>query len=215
MSDADRKRWEERYRRSAGPPGPPSGFVSEWLAKHAGRPGQALDLACGTGRHALAMARYGWRVDAVEISAAAIARGNRAATVEDFPGGASIRWIEADLDDWPVPAAAYDLVVVAGFLDRRLAPGLVGALRPDGYLLYEQHFIADRPVGGPRSDRFRVAPGELPGLFAELETLDYREDFEPAPDGLPLALARLVARRPRNLSRLGGVRPSCGGSTVP
>lgn len=196
MGDKDRRRWEERYGRSDAPPGPPSRFVSDWLAGYAGRPGRALDAACGTGRHTLALALRGWRVDAVDVSAAALARGRRAAA-EGLPGGgAGIRWIEADLDDWPVAAAAYDLVVVSRFLDRRLAPALADALRPGGRLLCEQHFVAARPVGGPRSARFRVEPGELPNLFAGLETLEYREDFEPAPDGAPLALARLVARRP-------------------
>ena len=201
MSDEDRRRWEERYGRSAAPPGPPSRFVADWLEKYSGQPGRALDAACGTGRNALALALHGWQVDAVDVSAAALARGRRAAA-EGLPGG-GIHWIEADLDDWPVTAAAYDLVVVSRFLDRRLAPALAGALHPGGHLLYEQHFVTERPVGGPRSARFRLARGELPKLFAGLETIDYREDFEPAPDGTPLALARLVARR----SRCGCERP--------
>ena len=191
----------------AGPPGPPSRFVADWLASRTGRPGRALDLACGTGRHALAMARHGWRVDAVDVSAAALARARQAAAAEPLPRAADVRWIEADLDDWPIPAAAYGLMVVAGFLDRRLVPGLVDGLRPGGWLLYEQHFIAGRPVAGPSSDRFRVARGELPTLFAELETHAYREDFEPAPHGLPLALARLVARRPPDGPGSGEPRP--------
>ena len=195
MSDEDRKRWEARYGQSPAPPGPPSRFVTDWLAAYPGTPGRALDAACGTGRHALALALHGWRVDAVDVSAAALSQGRRAAA-EGVPGGAGgIRWIEADLDDWAITAAAYDLVVVSRFLDRRLAPALASALRPGGHLLYEQHFVTECPAGGPRSARFRVERQELPKLFAGLETVEYREDFEPAPDGPPLALARLVARR--------------------
>src|SRR5579872_6842712 len=40
----------------------------EWL-----RPGQALDLACGPGRHARYLARLGWNVTAVDSSSTAIA----------------------------------------------------------------------------------------------------------------------------------------------
>lgn len=194
MSEEDRRRWEARYGRSPAPPGPPSRFVADWLAAYPGTPGRALDAACGTGRHALALALHGWQVDAVDVSAAALSLGREAAA-ERLSDGGAVRWIEADLDDWPVTAAAYGLVVVSRFLDRRLAPALADALRPGGHLLYEQHFVTERPAGGPRSARFRVERQELPKLFAGLETIDYREDFEAVPDGPPLALARLVARR--------------------
>ncbi|WP_043630835.1 SAM-dependent methyltransferase [Nonomuraea candida] len=64
--------WERlhRARRARG------GRVNPLLAETAAplRPGAALDLGCGAGGDALWLARHGWRVTAVDISATAVAR---------------------------------------------------------------------------------------------------------------------------------------------
>ena len=82
--------WDEQYRT----PRPPR--VNPLLAEIAGDlpPGTALDLGCGAGGDALWLARHGWRVTAVDISANAVRRlagtpvtALRMDLAEEFPGG--------------------------------------------------------------------------------------------------------------------------------
>ena len=69
------------------------------------------------------------------------------------------------------------------------------ALAPGGLLVYETFTRAQRELGyGPSRDDFLLAPGELPGLFPELEVVEYDEGLIEAPR--PRHTARLLARRP-------------------
>ena len=73
-SDAEAERfWEDHYRRRgrvwSGRPNPVLVDVVGSL-----RPGTALDLGCGEGGDAIWLARQGWRVTAVDVSATALDR---------------------------------------------------------------------------------------------------------------------------------------------
>jgi len=190
MSDTDRSRWNQRYRegsyRSRTHPTP---LLEQWLPELPR--GRALDVACGTGRNTLYLAGKGYAVDAVDISMEALARA-RGKPGADNP---CIRWIEADLDEFAPPASRYDLMVVARFVSRLLLPGLPGALKPGGALLYEHHIISDEPVAGPRDTAFRLAPGELRSCFHTLDIRFYREGLVRDPDGRIMALAQMIAFR--------------------
>lgn len=188
MSEADRAKWDKRYaedsffaRTWATP------YLEQWLPRLP--PGRALDVACGAGRNALFLAAAGYRVDAMDVSVVALERGRERAAEH----GLEVSWIVADFDGAGIPEDTYDLIVVVRYLHRALCARLSAALRDGGHLLYEQHFVASRPVGGPTSERFRLQPNELLSLFADLRVLDYREGLDEDPDGKVMALARLVA----------------------
>ena len=102
--------WDARHREAAqNSPAEPASIVSEWLPllPH----GAALDLACGTGRHALLLAGRGQFVNAVDWSGAALdileSRARKAkihvSRADDTSGTGSrahgIRLIQANLDD--------------------------------------------------------------------------------------------------------------------
>ena len=190
MSEADRRKWDARYREGAYVSRPrPSAFLEEcaaWLPHH----GRALDLACGAGRNALFLARRGLVVDAVDISTVALARGRQQA------GDLPINWQERDLDEGFEPAERYDAIVNIRFVNLRLVQSLVPALRVGGVLLMEQHLRTDAPVTGPRNHAFRVAPGALRALAGPLAVERVEEGLFKDPDGATAALARLVALRP-------------------
>lgn len=185
---ADRERWDARYAERLRQPYPPP---DEWLTMHRGlldgRGQRALDLACGWGQNALWLAEQGYEVDAIDISGVALARGRE----EAMRRGVRVRFIQADLDEYALPAAAYDLIVVFYYLERRLVPALRAALRPGGLLIYEtfnQSVRAQRPDVDPR---YLLETGELARFFADWEVLDYHEG-RPGRE----AASGIVARRP-------------------
>ena len=183
-----RRFWDTRYRESYQPRSP-SALLGRWLERLT--PGRALDLACGTGRNALLLSAFGWRALGIDISPVAL----HLAQAEAQRRALALDLVAADLTDWPLPLAYFDLVCVFRFLDRSLCPALVTTLKPGGVLLYETFTIAQRGYeGGPRSDALLLQPGELPTLFPGCAALEYNEGVIEE-DGGPRALAGLVARR--------------------
>jgi tellurite methyltransferase len=188
MSHPHRQFWDTRYRDNY-QPRPPSALLERWLERLA--PGRALDVACGTGRNTLLLAVFGWRALGIDISPVAL----HLARAEAKRRALALDLLAANLADWPLPPAYFDLVCVFRFLDRSLCPALEATLKPGGVLIYETFTIAQRGYeGGPRSDALLLQPGELPTLFPGCAVLEYNEGVIDE-DGRPRALAGLAARR--------------------
>lgn len=172
--------WDARY--SAEPTlwgHAPNQFVRARLAD--AEPGRAVDLACGNGRNAVWLARRGWRVDAVDISAVAIEQARE----RSAQAGVEVGWEVGDALAW-TPDGPLDLALVV-YLHVPLAEltALLARaatwLAPGGRLLYVGHSRTNltRGVGGP-SD---------PGILAEIA------DLAVAAEGLQVtALSHLVRR---------------------
>jgi SAM-dependent methyltransferase len=199
MSEEAARTWDQRYRAREGreddPPvwgrSEPSAFLAENVALLP-RGGRALDVAMGSGRNAVYLASLGFAVTGVDVSRVACDLAAEAAR----EAGVSIEVICADLAAWDVPAAAFDVVVNFNYLQRDLCPRIAAGLRPGGVLVFQTFTTEQRQHGwGPSTDDFLLLPGELTGLFPELETLVYRERSEESERG-PKAVAGLVARRP-------------------
>jgi SAM-dependent methyltransferase len=190
MSDADRSKWDERYRTGAyAERRHPSTLLRDWIDEVPR--GRALDVACGAGRNALFLAARGFAVEAVDISRAGLARGRRAAA----ESGLQVHWIEHDLDQPLALQPGYTLVLVVRFLDLPLIRRLADLLAPGGYLICEEHLRTQAEVIGPGNPAYRVAPGALREAAAGLDVLLYEEGMVEDPDGRTAALAQLVARR--------------------
>lgn len=148
-----------------------------WLAMHRAllpSGGNALDVACGRGRHALWLARQGFATTAIDRDAAAIAALDERARREHLPITAIARDLEsggpAGLGD-----AAFDAIVVVHYLHRPLFPALIAALRPGGVLVYETFTVAQAARGRPTNPAYLLEPGELTHLTAPLRILAARE----------------------------------------
>jgi len=202
MSDADREKWNTRYREgSYAARVHPTALLAEWLPRLPR--GRALDVACGAGRNALWIAEAGWEVDAIDISSAALERAAATAAKRSL----EVRWIEADLEAAPLPDGTYDLIVVVRYVNPDLMPRLIRLLREGGHLLCEQHLHTACEVVGPADPAFRLDAGELLGLVANLRVLWYREGLVEDPDGRMAALAQIVACRSHPGSELAPGRP--------
>jgi SAM-dependent methyltransferase len=165
----------------------PSPFVTEWMGRLAGSHGaRALDVAMGRGRHALPLARAGFRTFGVDAKLDAVHDAARAARAAGTPIAA---WC-ADLTEYPLPAARFDLVVVTRYLQRDLFPAIRNAVVPGGIVVYETFTIRQRALGvGPTSPDHLLRDGELRGYFEDFDIVFYEETSTPE------AVARLVARR--------------------
>jgi len=165
-------------------------------------PGRALDLACGEGRHAIALAELGWRVTAVDFSEVAIARARKRAAA----AGLEVDFECIDLLGFEPDPGASQLVLVI-FLqlpadERRLVLSRAAtALAPGGTLLLVGHDLLNRTegVGGPSDPAVLYTPddivSELPGLEiekAERVLRDVADAERPAIDAL------VRARRPES-----------------
>ena len=149
---------------------------------------RALDVACGSGRHALLLAAAGLDVLAIDRDAAAV-EGLRA-TARTL--GLGVRAEICDLEAGDVATgdlgrgsmaesrgalapSTYDLIVVVHYLHRPLLRALVRALAPGGLLLYETFTVDQAALGHPKNPAFLLKPGELPRLVAPLEVVRQRE----------------------------------------
>jgi SAM-dependent methyltransferase len=169
----DCRRWDEKY---AGiefqPTLPPSGFVAAELTGL--RPGRALDLAAGHGRHTVWLAGQGWRVTAVDFSRIGLDQARRLSAACGVDDG-QVDWVVADLDDYQPAPEAFDLVLMAYFqvgavLRNKVLAGAAAALAPGGTLLVAGHDLTNltEGVGGPRYPEVLYTPegitAGLPGL---------------------------------------------------
>lgn len=128
---------------------------SRWIDRHlpAAQSGAtALDLACGSGRHAKLLLARGYKVTAVDRD---IGRLTRA------PG---LEAIQADLENgspWPLPGRQFHVVVVTDYLHRPLFGAIAAALKPGGMLLYETFAVGNEKYGKPSNPDFLLKDGEL------------------------------------------------------
>ncbi|NIP95989.1 MAG: methyltransferase domain-containing protein [Akkermansiaceae bacterium] len=190
MADQDREKWDQRYAAGAfADRSHPSDILAAWLPRLI--PGDALDIACGAGRNSLHMARAGFRVDALDVSAEALARAASAAE----EAGLEVSWIQCDLDSGLPVDGPYDLIVMIRYVNEPLLRTLSSMLRPGGVLIVEEHLTTEEAVIGPRDPRFRVKPGSLRAAVPDLEILEATDAVAEDPDGRRVALARLVARK--------------------
>ncbi len=111
-----------------------------------------LDLAAGSGRHALFFAGRGHKVTAVDRD------------VSRLPDHAGIEGRQADLEDgspWPFAGRTFGAAVVTNYLHRPLMPNLLDAIAPGGVLLYETFMIGNERFGKPSNPAFLLTDGEL------------------------------------------------------
>ncbi|MBB5874443.1 SAM-dependent methyltransferase [Allocatelliglobosispora scoriae] len=190
----------------------PDESLASYLDRGLIAPGRALDLGCGPGRNAIHLAGRGFRVDAVDLSPAAIAWGRDRAR----EAGADVRFHCGDAFALAELTGPYDLIFDSGcfhhlpphrrvgyreFLDRTLSPG--------------GHFgltcFAAGAMGSELSDIDLYRQARLQGgvaytaeslrwIFADLTEIELRRMHDEAPDsaafGEPFLWTALFRREP-------------------
>ena len=142
-------------------------------------------------------------MDAVDVSATAIAYAANAATAQHARVNWQCRDVLAARD--PVPQNSYALIIMFRFVAPGLVPSLLHGLTPGGILIVEEHlqWAGPEQISGPSNQRFRVTADELSmQLKAVGVAFDVLDEFagliaEPADDGGQgkAAVSRMCIRR--------------------
>lgn len=188
MNKAAFEKWEARHSQ-AKPPQTVDPFLEEIEDKLPGA-GRALDIAGGSGRHAIFLARRGLDVTLVDISPAGLAIARERAE----SAGLSIRTTVLDLEANPLPEETFDVVVCTWFLlSQSLWSQAVERLPANGLLVYVQPTTTNLERNAHPSRRFLLEPGSLENTVRtlELEILQLEEGWDTGGQHT----ARLLARK--------------------
>ncbi|MDF0651682.1 MAG: dihydroneopterin aldolase [Nitrospira sp. LK265] len=177
---------------------PPAQFLIQQL--HRLPKGKVLDVASGSGRHALFLASLGYQVEAVDRDEQALTQLSAVARTRHL-SGISSRVL--DLEQSPpwgpnLGHETYDVILIFFYLNRPLLPYLIDALKPGGVLLYET-FTIDNHVRHqhPKRREFCLAPCELLSLTPGLRVLHYDEGLHERTNELDsVYTAQLAAQKP-------------------
>lgn len=181
----DTRPWDDCYRGKRAPE-EPSKLLRDfsWLLPARGI---ALDVACGGGRNSVFLAERGLHVVAVDLSWEALRQGGELARRRKV----SIDWIQADLENFLLPSAAFDLILCFSYRDPGLYPALRATLRPGGLLFYATFTQEQlRFPEGPRNVAHLLECGEMLNAFGDWELIFYRERW------IRRGVASLIARKP-------------------
>jgi SAM-dependent methyltransferase len=143
-------------------------------------PGRAADIACGTGRDAVAMAAYGWQVTALDHLEDGLQRGRQLAErYLDQDGRGRIDWQVANVIALPEAIGmGYDLASMFFFLDRGILRLLPDLLNDRGGVVVETFTSVHRErYGKPRREGLVLDLGELPTLLPGFQVRHFSEDW--------------------------------------
>lgn len=128
----------------------PEPFILDRLERLGGPGDTALDLGCGVGRHAIALARAGFRVDALDGSPAGLDHG--ASTARE--AGLTIGWHLGGMLALPFPDQSYEVVISwnviyhgTGDEMRQTMVEIARVLKPGGRVLLTLLSTRDRRFG--------------------------------------------------------------------
>lgn len=169
-----------------------------WLVQHEDllrelSGGRALDLACGNGRNAYYLARFGLVTDALDVSDRAVTWTSQRAAEKNLP----IHTRRVDLESVQLENELYQVIVNFNFLCRGLFPQLEPALAPGGLLIFETFSIDQKKLPGHEKRKSHMLEhNELLRAFPTLRVLSYREAvLNEGPFGRSKAVASIVARK--------------------
>lgn len=154
--------------------------------------GPIVDLACGSGRNGLFLARMGLPVIFADGSREALDGVDRELRAESLPGETWHVDFETGTSD-PLAGRTFGVVLVFRYLHRPLMPHLRASVVPGGLVVYETFTVRNLPYGRPSNPDFLLQPGELADTFAGWTTLHTFEGFLPDPDR---EVAQIVCRKP-------------------
>jgi len=157
--------------------------------------GKALDVGAGMGRNAIHLARLGWDVTGIDLSAEGLAVLRSSAA----RAGLKVETVKTSYEAYDFGRERWDLLAMilswAPMESPAFLARLKDSLRPGGYVVFEH--VVQRAKDPFPPGVHAPAPGVLREWFRDFEILIYREvdDFGDW-GGPPTGHVRMVARKP-------------------
>ena len=165
MAQKDKEKWDSKHL-TAPIPDKPIELITNYAKLSNGK--QALDIACGMGRHSKYLASKGFKVDALDISSTAI---------KSLQGLENIKAKEVDFDTYTLEENKYDLIVCTYFLQRSLFPQIEKALKVGGIFIYETYLYHPDNTKIPSNRTFLLEVGELKSTFNDRYELLHMQEW--------------------------------------
>lgn len=150
--------------------------------------GRVLDVAMGSGRNAIYLARLGFEVEGADMSPEAVNTALESAEKV----GVTIRAQVADLEDkYYIEKGAYDVIICFNYLQRSLTLQIKDGLRQGGIVVHETFIVDQVQFGKPKNPDYLLRHNELLNMFRDFRCLRYCEGVIKG----PRAIASIVAQK--------------------
>ena len=172
MAASDRAKWNARFQTGDHASDNPSAILVS-LAPQLPAAGRALDVAGGAGRNSIWLAHRGFQVVLADVSDVALALAARRAQQSKV----GLATVQVDLEEEPLPAGPWQLILFVQYLQRPLLDKCAGQLAPGGLLVVIHPTERNLERNARPSRRFLLRDGELPSLVSQLDVVHYEEGW--------------------------------------
>lgn len=188
MAQKDKEKWNKKYKNTPRlmENRDPSKKLLESI-KHANGK-KALEIACGTGRNSIYLAKNGFEIEAYDISDIAI---NHIKNLNIK----NLKAFQKDLENFTPKIDEFDLIVQTNYLDRNIIPNLKKALKKNGIIIIETYMEHEENEKPPSDPTFLLKKDELKKLFDEFEILDYEESFNEKHEMYKMRKQSIIAKK--------------------
>lgn len=151
--------------------------------------GRVLDVAMGSGRNAIYLARLGFDVEGVDMSPKAVDIALELAR----KAGVTIKARVSDLEEhYLIEKNAYEVIMCFNYLQRSLIPQIKDGLRKGGMVVYETFIVDQAHFGKPKNPDYLLKHNELLDMFRDFWCLRYREGVVKGPKAIASIIAQKV-----------------------
>lgn len=149
----------------------PSSFIEEFVEQHSKRfnidIGSGLDIACGSGRDLVFLAKHGWDMQGIDYNDGSLKRCQDLA--DRHRVNTHCKKIDLEIDKFNltahIPSNSLGLVSVFRYLHRPLLPAIRHSLKPGGVILYQTFMQGCELISRPKNPRFLLLENELAEAF--------------------------------------------------